>query len=264
MNKKLLFFFMTVLVSTVTLNAQTKVWDFGNDVTTWPVHGGYGPAAELKDNLAIIPLSTTTNMAQIENAHSSGYTFSDSYVVYNRFKFNGDSGITLGKPTKRYFYIDVNGSCDLKIWARTGGSGTRNLFVSDGTTVLGTLGSGTSGAELIFTSSYSGGPGRLYVYCDSSINLYKMELSPLSAMGTTTLGVKQFEKTTAVNVFAHTDKVFIKNVQAKTKVDIYSMTGSLVKNVETSVDTDFLLKPGAYLVKIKAADGQKVVKLVTQ
>ena len=68
---------------------------------------------------------------------------------------------------------------------------------------------------------------------------------------------------TGVNVFAYGDTIAVKNVQSNTKLDVYAITGALVKTVETDTDTSFTMGNGFWIVVVKAADGQKSVKLVT-
>jgi len=78
-----------------------------------------------------------------------------------------------------------------------------------------------------------------------------------------TLGIKNYQANSSVNVYAYKNNVEVSNVKSNTKVFVYSLTGSLVKSFETSSDTNFNLNGGIWIVLVKDADGQKSVKLMT-
>jgi exo-poly-alpha-galacturonosidase len=46
-------------------------------------------------------------------------------------------------------------------------------------------------------------------------------------------------------------------------VAVYSITGAKVKTFKTNQDVDFEFQNGVWIVVIKAADGQKSVKVIT-
>lgn len=77
------------------------------------------------------------------------------------------------------------------------------------------------------------------------------------------LGNIDFNPSTTVKVIAYKDTVAVTNVQSNTEVAVYSINGALVKSVQTSVDTNFNLPSGLWIVVVKAADGQKAFKIVT-
>ncbi len=79
----------------------------------------------------------------------------------------------------------------------------------------------------------------------------------------TSLGTDDFQSSSSVNVFANSDNITISNVKSNTKVLVYSLNGALVKSLVTDTDTNFNLNAGVWIIVVKAADGQKVVKLLT-
>ena len=85
---------------------------------------------------------------------------------------------------------------------------------------------------------------------------------PISDLNSLSLNDFNTSKST-VQVMAYNNEVYITNVTSKTKVNIYSITGALVKSLETNIDTSFNFKNGLWIVTIKDANGQKAVKLVT-
>lgn len=66
----------------------------------------------------------------------------------------------------------------------------------------------------------------------------------------------------SVLIKAYNNRMYISNITSNTKVEIYSFTGALVKSVQTKTDTDFDFSNGIWIVKIKDAHGQKVVKVL--
>jgi exo-poly-alpha-galacturonosidase len=78
-----------------------------------------------------------------------------------------------------------------------------------------------------------------------------------------TLGIKNYQAESSVNVFAFKDNVVVSNIKSNTTVSVYSINGALVKSFKTDVDTNFNLNKGIWIVLVKAADGQKSVKLMT-
>jgi exo-poly-alpha-galacturonosidase len=77
------------------------------------------------------------------------------------------------------------------------------------------------------------------------------------------LGVKDNTPTSAVNVFGYKNRIAISNVKSETSVAVYSITGAKVKSFKTNQDIDFESQNGVWIVIIKAADGQKSVKIIT-
>ncbi|MEO8236906.1 MAG: hypothetical protein ABI576_02275 [Flavobacterium sp.] len=77
------------------------------------------------------------------------------------------------------------------------------------------------------------------------------------------LGVKDNTPTSAVNVFGYKNRIAISNVKSETSVAVYSITGAKVKSFKTNQDIDFEFQNGVWIVIIKAADGQKSVKIIT-
>lgn len=246
-------------------NAQSKTWDFGNS-STWSVSSGYS-VDTLFDNLAMIPGSSVTNLGAVE---ANSATFLDGYTAAKRFKLNGgsyDTGVTsFEMPTKRYIYFAVTGACTIKVWFKTGGSGTRTLYVTNGTSIIGSLAGTNSSDALISTTNYSGGAGNIYIGADQAINIYKIEVS--NSIGTTTLstlGTSDSIKKANATVYTKGNSIFISNLNNKnTEVKVYTATGNLVKNIKSSTETDFSLKNGFYIVHLKSSDGEKSVKVNLQ
>ena len=77
------------------------------------------------------------------------------------------------------------------------------------------------------------------------------------------LGVKDNTPTSAVNVFGYKNRIAISNVKSETSVAVYSaISGVKIKTFKTNQDVDFEFQNGTWIVAVKAADGQKSVKII--
>lgn len=77
------------------------------------------------------------------------------------------------------------------------------------------------------------------------------------------LAVDVYTPESQVNVFAVDNSVYIRNVLSKTQVNVYATNGVLVQSIEVLNDTQFELNDGIWIIAVKAADGAKVVKVIT-
>lgn len=262
MKTKLLYsIFSLILFSSISM-AQTKVWDFGNDDTTWPISNGVNTNTII-DNLGIewnVNSPTASNVGIVE---ASPKTFTDGYVGANRFKLNGGgySGSTFQvMPTQRYVYFATTGNCTINVWFRTGGSGTRTLYVTDGNSIVGSLAGTNSSDGLILQTTYTGTATNLYIYGDQSCNLYKIEVT--GTLGTTTLGSESFQNGLTANAYTSNNQIYLSNITSNTKVDVYSLTGQLVKSLNTAADINFELNKGFYIINMESNEGKKSVKVI--
>jgi hypothetical protein len=270
MKKTLLYFILPMLFTVSAINAQTKVWDFGNDVATWPLTAGIGSTEIVKDQLGLFPIATNTNFGAV-NANVA--TFTDGYTSVNRFQLNGGGGGTLGNllPTQRYVYFTVDGACTVKVWFKTGSNGSaRTVLCTNGSELLG---SGTSVGGItpvdlvIFTANISSAQaavGKIYIYGDTqSSNLYKIEVTGANVT-TPALSTSSFKKELDITVYAKQNKIFLSNLKSSTKVNVYNVLGSLVKSVQADADTSLDINSGVYIVNAKSVDGEKSVKVIVQ
>lgn len=265
MKQKLLLITLSMLFFIANSQAQNKVWDFGNDATTWPLSSGIGINPIIVDNLGLFPIPTNTNFGAV---NASGATFSDAYIAVNRFQLNGagfSAGANIAIPTQRYLFMDVSGACTVKVWFKTGSNGNaRTMYVSNGTAIVGSESTNTgSNADLaILIANYTGSAGRLYIYGGASCNLYKIEVNG-ATVSTTTLGVNDFDKI-STKVHSFKNQVFISNVLTATEIKVYNILGGLVKELNTKSNTQFSIKAGIYFATIKTSEGQKSIKLLVE
>lgn len=255
-----------------TINAQTKTWDF-NDKTAFPTTTTGVSSTTVIDGLTFEPGTGVTNFA-IFDSQSADFTVNyptDTYKPTQRLNSNGasytsgnDPVTTPGKPfapTQRYMSFPVTGAVTVKVWSRGGGSG-RSVIVTDGTSNLGSVthaGSNSSADAKVFTATYSGGAGTLYVANGTGSNsIYKIEV-----VSTGTLAVNN-AKSIKANAFSSGNKIYVSNLESKnTNINVYSINGTLVKTTKASVDTSFEINAkGIYIVNLKSETGEKSVKVL--
>lgn len=64
------------------------------------------------------------------------------------------------------------------------------------------------------------------------------------------------------NVRAIGNKVYVSDVKSPTEINIYSLSGALVKTIKTNTDRNFTFKTGLWIVTVKTFEGTKAVKLL--
>lgn len=267
MKTKLLSLIFTTVLFTSAINAQTKIWDLGGNVAPWAATANPGLAggsgAVVVDNLGLVPAGTSTSSVfGAINGSPKTFTTTPPYTSVNRFQLNGGGSAPAGTflPSQRYLYFAAAGSITVEVLFIGGGSGNRTMYVTDGTNLLGSLTATESTTAQVLTTTAAVVNGTVYIYADQACNLYRVKVT--GPLGTTTvLGTNNFQQS-KLNVVAANKQVNISNVTSTTEVNVYSMTGALVKNLKIEADTIFdLPNSGLYVVNVKSADGEKSVKV---
>lgn len=275
MKTKLLFFTLLIATISLTQNAQTKIWDFGGDPTytsaaqiaMWPVVAFNAAEATTveKDALFLVGDSDGDKFGQIEN--SGGKTWdagtADEYAAINRFKFNGGSNPDANNlnPTHSYLYFPVSGPVSIKIWYRSGGSSERALFISDESSVITSVTKDGDTEAYTITAEYNGSGENISIYATNSFNLYKIVVTGSGASTLSTYDIKNAIKT---ELKAYNNKIYVSNIDSPTEISIYSITGALIKKINTNSNTNFEMKKGLWIAKIKTDKGEKTIKLLSQ
>jgi len=272
--KLLSLIFAMVLTSSIT-TAQTKVWNFTTDRANWPDSPGIATNQAVVDNLGLFAnaADAPTQIVNFAAINSSNATFpQDGYAGSVRLQLGG-GGYTSANgfsnmPTQRFLHFNVSGNCTVKVWFKPGSNGTsRTVYVTNGTSTLGsaTSNSGSNTDFAILTASNTAGAGKLYIFGDTASNIYKIEVIGTTVTANATLGINDFKNNSSVNVFSNGKQVHVSNVISNTKVDVYSITGALVKSFKTNSDTSFdSLNAGFYIVNVQSEEGRKVVKVAIQ
>lgn len=254
MKQKLLLFILPILIFAATMQAQDKVWDFGNDTVNFPVAPAFTDT-QVRDGLTLV--GGGSNFATVE-ANSSSWP--DSYTSTNRLKAEGNSSVSSGLPTRRYMEFPVSGPVSVKLWFRFSGTSLpRSVEVTDatGAVVMRLDSSGDTDPRYI-EANYTGGAGSILVFQDgNAVNYYKLEVS------STLLSTEDNISPVSTNIRAIGDRIYVSNVKMNTEVNIYNITGALIKSFKTNIDTDFEFRTGLYIATVKTIEGKKAVKLLT-
>lgn len=78
------------------------------------------------------------------------------------------------------------------------------------------------------------------------------------------LGIKDIKSTVSTEVKAIGNRIYVSNVKSETEVNIFSVTGALIKTINTSEDLDFEFNTGLWFATVKSAEGQKSAKLLVK
>jgi len=268
MKQKLLFFISAMLLFVTFAVAQDRTWEIGTTSASWPIDLAQLAATSDPDPPNTYEIDGLTVFAGSSafggmraSSLSSG-TFSDAFVPDQEWTSNGSSSGTVALPARRYFKFPVSGPSTIKVWFASNSTSiaaVRSCQIGDGVNSLGTLGSTWRQDPQIITAVYNGGgDGNIYVSSDQSILYYK--ISVVDGV----LGVNDFKSPVTTNLKSYDGRIYISNVTTNTEINIYSITGALVKSFKTNTDTDFGFKTGLWIATAKTEEGQKVVKLVVQ
>lgn len=141
--------------------AQSKSWNMSN--SSFKSLGTISSDTTV-DGLKLIANSSKTMEVKADNAtvNSTNYSYCLSL---------GGSG----SKSYRAIALDISGTTNLKITARSSGSSTRTLNVADSSgNILGTISCGSTASLGSVALKYS---GKVYIYsANSSINIYKVQI----------------------------------------------------------------------------------------
>lgn len=262
MKKTLLF--IAAAMFTLSISAQ-RVWVVGDDATNFPVNTGIGVGPDRSVFIADLGIHTGTidnnvNMGQVEAASK---TFGD--ITYpNRFKLNGagysganDTQTTPNNgtsdfftPTQRFLSIKVSGSGTIKIQGLTGSSGsTRRLFVTNGTSLVGTMVFPAGNVISEETIEYTGGESVLYLFGNQSINLYRIEATSAISHTSLTSSVNNTFSDRGVRF----DGVKLTN-DANLSLRVYNVLGKEVAHSNSEIYMSIQPK-GVYMVRAEGVKG---------
>ncbi len=86
---------------------------------------------------------------------------------------------------------------------------------------------------------------------------------PFPLMISNDLGTGHFDPESSVNVLAYNNIISVSNVSGNTSVEAYGINGALIKSFDINSDLNFEMPDGIWIVVIKASDGNKSVKVIT-
>ena len=116
-----------------------------------------------------------------------------------------------------------------------------------------------------FSTGVTAGSGFIsFNTCDSDGTATEIHIDNYELYRVDTLGLDDVISVVSSNVSAVGNRIFVSKVKASTDIQIYSITGALIKSFKTNNDINFNFKSGLWIVTIKTFEGQKSVKLVVK
>jgi len=287
--KKHLLLTLLVAFITSTIHSQTKVWNFAGTELV-----GYNNV--IGDNTKVEAILYTSGVgisgvADTKNTVGNIGTDKDKvfYVSGGQDRLRGNvAGITryndetktifepftgVGEPYGR-FYINGSGSDSSRFFGF-------NLAAGESITMIYYIDS--SVAENLTVVTPNGNYNNIAIDNVTSKIAYELHIDATSATAglykvfsaegklcvgriyeaNVTLGLEQ-NTIVSTNIQAVGNTVYVSNVNSNTQINVYSVSGSLVKSFKTESDINFDLNTaaGVYIVKAKSAEGEKSIKIL--
>lgn len=220
MKQKLhIYFFVCVLLGFSKLStAQTTTWDFTANNPTWTATGmGTSPIEYIDSKgLGLRGITSNANFAAWNTTSSSTWAApNDPYSAGTvRVQTNGAgfaAGANESLPTQRYFFIQVDKACTVKVWFKSGSGGAqRSVIASDGTANYGkvTANTGATGvpADGAFLSASVTKAGTFFIYGDAAVNIFQIQvvgatvsLTPTNPLSTLPVTFDKISATKAIS-----------------------------------------------------------------
>jgi hypothetical protein len=303
MKKKLLLLILPMMFAVSSINAQTKVWDFGANAmgagftdmitvanqttcalfTAGSLTGGVDAGAT--HQVATLTASATFGTLSILTfAGDRWRSDNTSLVLYDsqlnntfasvlvkpvftgattsgRLAFNGTDTtlhpraytitLTLGQTVTIYLKVNVATTGTLTVLPPSGSAITSLSYVAAATNEMRTIKFTADKAGAYRISDPTNKPEFYRIY-DADVN------------AGVNLSAKGFEKDASLDIFSIKNQVYVSNIISDTQINVYSITGALVKSVKATGNANFELSTGVYIVNAKSADGEKSVKVIVQ
>lgn len=259
-------------ISAVGFDAQTKTWDFGDDLA-WGVKAAETNYQAINYSYDYDGLKFMDAANPLSGFNTSSLTAIGDYTPKQRLAFGGNSfsgsnnpavgtSGSAALPTRRYIEVAVTGNSKITLWGRGGGARSLVLVNKGTSTVIGSGAFASSTDAQKFEFTYTGGANTLIIASGAGDNsLYKIEVTNIVTMAT-----GDIRSGSKANVYSSGNKVFLKDINSKsTQVSVYSANGMLVKSLRTSIDASFEINgKGVYFVNLKSETGEQSVKVLVK
>lgn len=298
MKKKLLYFILPMLFSALSINAQTKVWDFGAN----PMGTGFTDMITIANQTTCALFTAGSLTGGVEAGHqvqalTASATFgtliintfagdrwrsdNTSLVLYDqilnnnaitpvftgatksgRLAFNGT-----GSAIRRFYTITLTAGQTVTIYWKSNltTSGNLTVTVPGGSTVSTSLAyNSTAATSEMRTSKLTADVAGDYTIGDYIGKMETYRIYDTDVNAGINLSTNGFEKDASLDVFTIKNQVYVSNIISDTQINVYSITGVLVKSVKATGNANFELTTGIYIVNAKSADGEKSVKVIVK
>lgn len=235
-------------------NAQSRI--YFTQYAPAPAAPAVGTASWTATNCAYAATTASTPWLSFDNVN-----YPHSYVTSSSSGF-----VTLNFSTP--LTLTASGSSKGKIIVHWGSVSSRRLDMSINGAAVVNIDPALSSANrsTVRTVTYdlpAGTPDITSIKFISSgggaVNVFDVEIQTYDSLSS-----DSFKVDSSADVYSNGSQVFVSNVKSNTTVAVYSVSGALVKTLETSSDVSFDLNPGVYVVKAKSAEGEKSVKILVK
>jgi len=235
--KKTLLFTAVVLLTTVSLNAQT-VWNFSNAPFGTTPTVSFASTFTTTDGLTVGTDGTVLWTGLSANTKTIDGT---TYTIRLQTGGGGAPVAPSKIPTTRYLSFNVSGASTIKVgMVSSSSSATRTLIVVNADqSVIDSVVNISGAAAATYTYNYTGAASTVYLYSRASgINYYY-----LSATNVVIAGVNKVldDKGVAFNGSEITNNNAL-------QLDVYNVIGKKVASANTAISTSNLAK-GIYIVR---------------
>jgi hypothetical protein len=183
-----------------------------------------------------------------------------------RLAFNGT-----GSTIRRYFTITLAVGQTVTIYWKSNLTAAGNLTVipAAGSSVATSLAyNATAATSEMRTSKLTADIAGAYTISDyvGKMETYRIYDADVNAgiNLTNSLSTNNFNKGASLDIFSIKNQVYVSNINSATQINVYSITGALIKSVKATNNANFELATGVYIVNTKSADGEKSVKVMIQ
>jgi hypothetical protein len=179
-----------------------------------------------------------------------------------RLQYNG-----VGNTVRRQFSVSIPAGETVTIILMSDGASPAITYFSTSNTTAATFTnpSFTTSTTYAYKITNSTASTDTYTFWDTTgkLSIYRVYFADVTLpYSNPALGVNHFQADASSNVFSNGKLVFVSDVKSDTKVDVYRISGVLVKSFTTGSDTSFDLNTGIYVVKSKSAEGEKSAKIL--
>ena len=84
-------------------------------------------------------------------------------------------------------------------------------------------------------------------------------INELNTLSSNSLDLKE----SSIKVRAFNNNIYISNIKSDSKVRVYSITGALIKSLDTKKDINFTIKNGLWIIAVENRDGKKITKVLS-
>lgn len=179
------------------------------------------------------------NVARIRNGSGTNTPMGVNLDEWHTYRFTMDINAT---TPVTYLYVDENTTPVMSIAPASAASSNRHFRFGDGDSATGQYGASIDWIVWNVSGAYS-----------------PVDLQ----LPNEVLSVNDFKSAVSSNIKSIGNRIYVSNVKTSTEVNIYSITGTLVKSFKTNNDTEFNFQSGLWIAQLKTSEGQKAVKLVT-